>query len=150
MEDLIDYLKEIQRVGSARESLGFIMGQTWYWSNYKSLGHKDPNAMDINTTQCGNSGGCFNCGGIGHHAKDCRKCKVKCPDCHFLSDGHKKECMPQTPIKKLLSPGGTAVVQRKSPGTMLISLWQLEECRMIQWRCTSTTWRPWKKREKEK
>ena len=26
MEDLIDYLKEIQRVGSARESLKFIMG----------------------------------------------------------------------------------------------------------------------------
>ena len=92
VEDLLDYLKEIQRVGSARESLNFIMGQTQYRSNYKSSRHKSPNAMDISTAQHGNSKSCFNCGGTGHHAKDCRKPKVECPDCHFLGGGHKKEC----------------------------------------------------------
>ena len=44
MEDPIDYLKEIQRVVSARESLNFIMGRTQYRNNYKSSGNKDPNA----------------------------------------------------------------------------------------------------------
>ena len=53
MEDLIDYLKEIRRVSSARESLNFIMGWTQYRNNYKSSGHKDPNAMDVSTAQCG-------------------------------------------------------------------------------------------------
>ena len=92
MEDLIDYLKEIWRVSSARESLDFIMGQIQYRSNYKFLGYKDPNGIDISAAQCGNSGGCFNCRGTGYCAKDCRKPKVECQDCHFLSDGHKKEC----------------------------------------------------------
>ena len=55
MEDLIDYLKEIWRIGSVRESLNFIMGWTQYRSNYKSSGHKDPNAMDVSATQRGNS-----------------------------------------------------------------------------------------------
>ena len=53
MEDLIDYLKEIRRVSSARESLNFIMGWTQYQNNYKSSGHKDPNAMDVSTAQYG-------------------------------------------------------------------------------------------------
>ena len=92
MEDLIDYLEEIWRVSSARESLDFIMGWIQYWSNYKSSGHKDPNTMDISTIQHGNGGGCFNYRDTGHYAKDCRKLKVECPDCHFLSGGHKKEC----------------------------------------------------------
>ena len=92
MDDPIDYLKEIWRVSSARECLNFIMGRTQYRSNYKSLGHKDPNAMDVSTAQCGNSRSCFNCRGTGHRAKDCRKPKIKCPDCHFLGGDHKKEC----------------------------------------------------------
>ena len=92
MEDPIDYLKEIWRVGSARESLDFIMGWTQYRSNYKSSGHKDPNAMDVSAAQRGNGGSCFNCGGTGHCAKDCRKSKVECLDFHFLGGGHKKEC----------------------------------------------------------
>ena len=92
MEDLIDYLKEIWRVSSARESLDFIMGWIQYRNNYKSLGHKDLNAMDVSATQRGNGRSCFNCGGTGHCAKDCRKSKVECPDCHFLGGGYKKEC----------------------------------------------------------
>ena len=92
MDDPINYLKEIWRVGSARESLNFIMGQIQYRNNYKSLGNKDPNAMDISAAQRGNDRSCYNCGGTGHHAKDCRKPKVECPDCHFLGGGHKKEC----------------------------------------------------------
>ena len=92
MEDLLEYLKEIRRVSSARESLNFILGRTQYRNNYKSAGNKDPNTMDISATQRGNSRNCFNCGGTGHCAKDCRKPKVECPDCHFLGGGHKKEC----------------------------------------------------------
>ena len=92
MEDLTDYLKEIRRVSSARERLDFIMGWTQYRNNHKSLGHKDLNAIDVSTAQRGNNGSCFNCGGTGHHVKDCRKPKVECPDCHFLAGGHKKEC----------------------------------------------------------
>ena len=110
MDDPIDYLKEIQRVSLARESLDFIIDKIQHRSNYKSSGYKDSNTMDVSAAQHGNGGGCFNCGGIGHCAKDCRKPKVECPDCHFLSSGHKKECMPQTPNKKLLCPGETAVV----------------------------------------
>ena len=121
MEDPIDYLKEIKRAGSTRESLDFIMGRTQYQSNHKSVGHKDPNAMDVSAAQYGNSRSCFNCGGTRHHVKDCRKPKVECPDSHFLGGGH-KECMPQTPNKKLLHPGGTAVVKRRSPGTIPIPL----------------------------
>ena len=124
MEDSINYLKEIWRVGSARESLDFIMGQTQYRKNYKSSGHKDPNAMDVSAAQRGNGGSCFNRRGIGHCAKDCRKPKVECPDCHFLGGGHKKKCVQQTPYKKLLHPGGTVVVRRRSSGTMPIPLWQ--------------------------
>ena len=92
MDDPVNYLKEIQRVGLARESLDFIMGWTQYRNNYKSLGNKDPNTMDISATQRGNSGSCYNCRGTGHHAKGCRKPKVECLDCHFLGGGHKKEC----------------------------------------------------------
>ena len=92
MEDPIDYQKEIRRVGSARESLDFIMGLTQYRNTYKSSGHKDPNAMDVSVAQRGNGGSCFNCGGTRHRAKDCRKPKVEFPDCHFLGGGHKKEC----------------------------------------------------------
>ena len=92
MEDPIDYLKEIRRVGSARERVNFIMGRTQYRNTYKSLGHKDPNAMDVSAAQRGNGGSCFNCGGTRHRAKDCRKPKVECPDCHFLGGGRKKEC----------------------------------------------------------
>ena len=92
MGNPIDYLKEISRVGSARESLDFIMGRTQYRNNYKSLENKDLNAMDISTVQRGNSGNCFNCGGTGNCAKDCRKPSVECPKCHFLGGGHKKEC----------------------------------------------------------
>ena len=91
-ENLLDYLKEIRRVSSARESLNFIMGRTQYRNNYKSLGSKDPNVIDVSTTQHGNGGNYYNCKGTGHHAKDCRKPKVECPDCHFLGGSHKKEC----------------------------------------------------------
>ena len=92
MDDPINYLNEIQRVSLARESLDFIMGRTQFRNNYKSLGNKDPNAMDISAAQRGNGGSCYNCGGTGHCAKNCRKPKVECPDCHFLGGGHKKEC----------------------------------------------------------
>ena len=92
MEDPLEYLKEIRRVGSARESLDFILGQTQYRNNFKSSGNKDPNAMDISAAQRGNGRNCFNCGGTGHRAKDCRKPKVECLDCHFLGGGHKKKC----------------------------------------------------------
>ena len=46
----------------------------------------------VSATQHGNGGSGFNCEGTGHCAKNCRKSKVECPDCHFLDGGHKKEC----------------------------------------------------------
>ena len=67
------------------------MGRIQYKNKYKSLENKDPNVIDISTTQGRNSRNCFNCGGIGYCAKNCRKSKVKCSDCHFLGDDH-KEC----------------------------------------------------------
>ena len=92
MEDPINYLEEIWRVSSARESLDFIMGRTQYRNSYKSSGHKDPNTMDVSTIQRENGGSYFNYRGTRHHAKDCRKPKVECPDCLFFGGGHKKEC----------------------------------------------------------
>ena len=132
MEDLIDYFKEIWRVGSARESLDFIMGRTQYRSNYKSSEHKDSNAMDVSTAQHGNSRSCFNCRDTGHYVKDCRKLKVECPDCHFLAGGHKKECKcsnmwgvrATNSTQEAAMSWGIAVVQRRSPGTMPIPLQQ--------------------------
>ena len=50
MEDPLEYLKEIRRVSSARESLEFILDRTQFRNNYKSTGNKDPNTMDISTT----------------------------------------------------------------------------------------------------
>ena len=134
-ENSIQYLNKIKRVGFARESLNFIMGRTQYRNNYKSLGSKDSNAMDISAIQCGNSGSCFNCRGTGHHATKCRKLKVECPDCHFLGDGHKKKCMQSTPHKKLLYPEGTVVVRRRCPGVLIPLQW-LEVCCIMQWRHT--------------
>ena len=70
MEDPIDYLKEIWRVGSAKESLDFIMGQTQYRNNYKSLGHKDPNTMDISAAQRGNGRKLFQ---LRRHRAPCQR-----------------------------------------------------------------------------
>ena len=68
------------------------MSRTQFRSNYKSLESKDLNAMDTSTVQYGNGRSCFNCKGTGHCAKDYRKSKVECPDCHFLGGDYKKEC----------------------------------------------------------
>ena len=51
---------------------------------------KDPNTMDINATQSGNNK-CFNCGGE-HFAKECKKPKLQCSKCKFLSGSRKKDC----------------------------------------------------------
>ena len=63
------------------------MGRTQYRN-------KDPNTIDISAAQRENGRNCycFNCRDTRYCAKDCRKLKVKCPTCHFLGGGHKKEC----------------------------------------------------------
>ena len=78
-DDPLQYLKEIRRVSSARESLNFIMSITQYRDSFKSSKSKNLNAMDISAAQHGNGRSCFNCSSTGHHAKDCRKAKVECP-----------------------------------------------------------------------
>ena len=49
--------------------------------------------MDINAAQSSNNK-CFNCRGE-HFAKECKKPKLQCSECKFLSSGHKKDCSHQ-------------------------------------------------------
>ena len=46
--------------------------------------------MDIDTAQSGNNK-CFNCSGE-HFTKECKKSKLQCGKCKFLSSSHKKDC----------------------------------------------------------
>ena len=46
--------------------------------------------MDIDAAWSGNSK-CFNCSGE-HFTKECKKPKLQCGECKFLSGNHKKDC----------------------------------------------------------
>ena len=54
---------------------------------------RDPNAVNIDAAQSGNSK-CFNCSGE-HFAKEYKKIKLQCGECKFLGGGHKKDCSRQ-------------------------------------------------------
>ena len=80
-----DFQKDLKEAGSPKQLLNFIKSGTAEWAKTR-----DPNAMDIDATWSGN-GKCFNCGGE-HFAKECKKPKLQCSECKFLSSSHKKDC----------------------------------------------------------
>ena len=80
-----DFKKDLKQAGSRKQLLNFIRsGMT------EMAKTKDPNAMDIDATWSSNNK-CFNCG-REHFAKECKKPKLQCSECKFLSSGYKKDC----------------------------------------------------------
>ena len=80
-----DIKKDLKQAGSRKQLLNFIKSGT-----AKRAKTRDPNAMDIDTTQSGNNK-CFNCS-RDHFAKECKKLMLECSECKFLGSGHKKDC----------------------------------------------------------
>ena len=83
-----DFKKDLKQAGSRKQLLNFIKSGT-----VERAKTKDPNAMDINAAQSSNNK-CFNCRGE-YFAKECKKPKLQCSECKFLSSGHKKDCSHQ-------------------------------------------------------
>ena len=82
---VVDFKKDLKKAGSRKQLLNFIKSGTVEWAKTK-----DPDAMDIDAAWSGNNK-CFNCGGE-HFTKECKKPKLQCGECKFLSGGHKKDC----------------------------------------------------------
>ena len=82
---VVDFKKDLKEAGSQKQLLNFIKSGTVEWAKTR-----DSNAMDIDAAQSGNNK-CFNCSGE-HFAKECKKLKLQCSECKFLSGGHKKDC----------------------------------------------------------
>ena len=78
-----DFKKDLKEAGSQKQLLNFIKSGTAEWAKTR-----DPNAMDIDAARRGNNK-CFNCSGE-HFAKECKKPKLQCGECKFLSSSHKK------------------------------------------------------------
>ena len=80
-----DFKKDLKQAGRRKQLLNPIKS-----GMVKRAKMKDPNAMDIDATWSGNNK-CFNCG-REHFTKECKKSKLQCSECKFLSGGHKKDC----------------------------------------------------------
>ena len=85
---VVDFKKDLKEAGSQKQLLNFIKSGTAEWAKTR-----DPNAMDIDAAWSGNNK-CFNCG-REHFTKECKKLKLQCSKCKFLSSGHKKDCSRQ-------------------------------------------------------
>ena len=82
---MVDFQKHLKEAGSRKQLLNFIKSGMAEWAKTR-----DPNTMDIDTTQSGNNK-CFNCSGE-LFAKECKKPKLQCGKCKFLGSDHKKDC----------------------------------------------------------
>ena len=82
---VVDFTKDLKEAGSRKQLLNFIKS-----GMMEQTKTKDPNAMDINAAQSGNSR-CFNCG-REYFTKECKKLKLQCSECKFLRGSHKKDC----------------------------------------------------------
>ena len=80
-----DFQKDLKEAGSQKQLLNFIKSGMAEWAKTK-----DPNTMGIDAAWSSNSK-CFNCSGE-HFTKECKKPKLQCSECKFLSGGHKKDC----------------------------------------------------------
>ena len=80
-----DFQKDLKEAGSRKQLLNLIKPGT-----VEQAKTRDPNTMDIDAAQSGNSK-CFNCS-REHFAKECKKPRLQCSECKFLSGGHKKDC----------------------------------------------------------
>ena len=80
-----DFKKDLKEAGSQKQLLNFIKS-----GMAEQAKTRDPNTMDIDATWSGNNK-CFNCG-REHFTKECKKPKLQCGECKFLSSGHKKDC----------------------------------------------------------
>ena len=85
---VVDFKKDLKQAGSQKQLLNFIRSGMAEWAKTK-----DPNGMDIDAARSSNNK-CFNCGGK-HFAKECKKLKLQCSKCKFLSGSHKKDCSHQ-------------------------------------------------------
>ena len=80
-----DFKQDLKEAGSRKQLLNFIKS-----GMMEQAKTKDPNAMDINATWSSNNK-CFNCG-REYFTKECKKPKLQCSKCKFLSSSHKKNC----------------------------------------------------------
>ena len=80
-----DFQKDLKEAGSQKQLLNLIKSGMVKWAKTR-----DPNAMDVDAAQSSNSK-CFNYG-REHFAKECKKPRLQCSECKFLSGSHKKDC----------------------------------------------------------
>ena len=82
---VVDFQKDLKKAGSRKQLLNFIKS-----GMVERAKTRDSNTMDIDAAQSSNNK-CFNCSGE-HFAKECKKLKLQCSECKFLSGSHKKDC----------------------------------------------------------
>ena len=82
---MVDFKKDLKKAGSRKQLLNITKSGMAEWAKTR-----DPNAMDINATRSSNNK-CFNCS-REHFTKECKKPKLQCGECKFLSSSHKKDC----------------------------------------------------------
>ena len=112
--DLADYLTKVRNIGQKRQLIRFL-GITGPSQS------RDPNAMDISaldeesemeidafTRSKGKARtpnrsrkpiACFNCGKLGHMAKECKIPSTRCTECNWSRGGHKPKCSKASKIR---------------------------------------------------
>jgi hypothetical protein len=108
--DIGPYVEIVSEIGSTQESIGLILGRSEkksYRSDAMNIGliDEDEDTLDISFTNrsrkpktrssggsSGSASGCFNCGGTGHFAKECKKSSTRCSHCNWSRGQHKPTC----------------------------------------------------------